>query len=104
MEIKGTTFTKDLVVVILIDDDEIPCFAIISEFVITKHSDILFVCKLLSTGGFSKHYHAYQVSSTDEIIVFEHCHLCDYHPLSCFTVSGSDYHLVCPKYHLLPDH
>ena len=38
MEIKRT-HSLDLVVVILINDDEIPCFAIISEFVITKHSD-----------------------------------------------------------------
>ncbi len=102
MTIRNVSYAKGHIVVVNVDEDEVPHFAIIVEFLVTPLSEILFVCHSLVTVEYSKHHHAYQVSQTNDVDVVKHTDLHDYHPLSTCYVAGSSYTFVCVKYRLLP--
>ena len=101
VEVGRISYKTGHVVVIAVDTEEVPHFAVITEFIITEHTDIFFVCKLLHTIGYCKHYHAYEVVDTPEIVLCKNSQLSDYHPLSVYTSNGS---YVAPKYRLFPLH
>lgn len=102
MTVRNVRYARNNVVVVHVDEDEVPHFAVIVEFLVTPLSEILFVCHSCVTVGYSKHHHAYQVSLTNDVVVLKHMDLHDYHPLSTCCVAGSSYSFVCVKYRLLP--
>ena len=100
MEIRGTRYSKNAVIVIHIDEDDVPLFGVILEFLVTPLQEIFFVCKMLVTEAYSRHFHSYEVLLTDVIQVLYHRDLYDFHPLECITLFGSTEKFVMLKYHL----
>ena len=100
MEIAGTRYSKGSIVVHSLDQFDIPNFCSLIEFLVTPHNEILFVCTALVTTCYDHHYHAYQITYTDEIIVLHHENLHDYHPLTVVTPVGCSNTFVSLKYHL----
>ena len=85
VEIRGTRYSKNAIVVAQVDEDDIPLFFVILEFLITPLQEILFVCKKLVTRAFNYHFHSYEVTHTDEVQLLYHKDLHDFHPLECVT-------------------
>ena len=82
-------------------EEDIPQFGKLIELILTPSKQYLFVTLQLTTMQYQHHYYAYEVCTTDEIVVCTCQDLCDYHPLELTVAYGSSRHnMVSLKYHV----
>ncbi len=79
-EICGTKYCKGYMVPCYIDDD-MPVFGQIMDMIILPTSKCLFVLKPFVSSTFNAHYHAFEVSPVQEVLLYYQHELVDFHPL-----------------------
>ncbi len=78
-----------------------PSFAEIVDIVFLRSdSTCLFVCKMYVTDCFNKHYHSYEVLSTEEVLIIKQSDLTDYHVLHKYKIHFETTFIPL-KYHIL---
>ena len=93
----GTKYLKEVVVVL--QSLMMPIFGIIKDIVV-HCADYFFVCNMLHTECFSSHFHAYEVSKTNDYILCTHSDLADHHVLDLYHLSSYTTGFIPVKYHL----
>ena len=97
----GTTYRRKDVIVVDFKDEE-PNFCQIVDILETPAAECLFVTCMLTTEFFERHYYAFKVFPSSNIVVYKHYQFCDYHPLHLCKSYGTNQALyVSLKYHIL---
>lgn len=98
IEISGTKYNRESVVIL--ESNLLPEFGIIID-IICNSDQYYFVCKHLHTECFSPHFHSYEVSIDDNIVICNPSDLVDYNVLSLYRLSSHPNYFVSLKYHLI---
>jgi len=79
--VKGTTFKRNVCVVVDASDDDGPKFGVISDVLVNKDGEVGLVYEVLSIVSFSYHFHAYEVrkQKAKRFVAVED--LFDHHPV-----------------------
>ena len=79
-----------------------PVFGKIHDIIIKPQlTDTLFVLQPYRASSFNYHYHSYEVSPVDDVLIYKQTELADYHPLSiCKSFSLSPPMFVRLKHHV----
>ena len=101
--VQGTKYALGYILLCYIEEeDDMPVFGKINDIIIKPQlKDTLFVLQPYRASSFNYHFHSYEVSPVDDVLIYKQTELADYHPLSIcksFTVSSSMF--VRLKYHV----
>ena len=92
-------------ILLSIDEDDVPMFGRLLDVCITTSNDCLFVFTPYIVHTFNKHFHAYEVVSVHgKHLVCRQKDFADYHVLSIsksFRHALKDKNFVCSKYHIV---
>ena len=84
------------------DEDETPCFAALKEICVVERqlNSIWLIAEALHTVAFNKHFNAYEVNNTEELIFVRQQQLPYVLPLHLFTITDQEQvkTVVCAKY------
>ena len=86
--------------VVVLNSDLMPVFGVIKE-IFKINTNYFFVCDVLETSCFVSRIHAYEVTYSHTVAVFNVDHLFDYHPLGLYHSPLDDTLVVSLKYHII---
>lgn len=103
--INSTKYTKGSIIVYSVCDG-LPVFGKITDILVTKRGECLFILIPHVTTSFNMHYHAYEVQPKINYIVCRQKDFADHHPLAISKSFDKDLratNFIVMKYHIFHD-